>query len=146
MADYVEKFKASDPFNMEGFNAKIDQINTSVEKAGGVKLENVYTYSSGAHITNIDISNYTNAKLFLLVIQGNQGDFANFIVPNILLNTIITVPYYKRTGSDSGDWKITGLAYKINNNSTFEVLWTIDPNASYVSQSGFVVTNLYAIM
>lgn len=35
MADYVEKFKASDPFNMEGFNAKIDQINTSVEKAGG---------------------------------------------------------------------------------------------------------------
>ena len=33
MADYVEKFKASDPFNMTEFNAKIDQTNTAIEAA-----------------------------------------------------------------------------------------------------------------
>ena len=68
MADYVEKFKASDPFNMEGFNAKIDQINTAMGYPKWINIGRKQVTSNGASVefTNANVSANYNVAIAVI--------------------------------------------------------------------------------
>jgi hypothetical protein len=92
MADYVEKFKASNPFNMEGFNAKIDQTNTAIEALGkaGFTLQKILDKQSLIVGQGVSLTIPAGTKM-LIVTKQSASSIANIDTGNTftLTNAVI---------------------------------------------------------
>ena len=148
MADYVEKFKASDPFNMAGFNAKIDQINTAVE--AGMKITKVFEQGSGAAVTEVDISAVSSKAIFFIAkcLTGRPSHVIEVIIPaNMPLGTAnrldTNMPIIYRTGSDVGDWSIDVLAYTLTK-TLLKFMGQVTPGGPYLTTKT-TISELYAV-
>ena len=148
MADYVEKFKASDPFNMEGFNAKIDQINTAVE--AGMKITKVFDQGSGAAVTEVDISAVSSKAIFFIAkcLTGSPTQVIEVIIPaNMPLGTAnrldTNMPIIHRTGSGVGDWSFDVLAYTLTS-TLLKFAGQVTPGGQFLT-TRTTISQLYAV-
>lgn len=152
MADYVEKFKASDPFNMEGFNTKIDQTNTALEaaQAAGMKVVTLFEQGSGSRVNSVNIANVVDkAILFVLItVAGTPTtNVASYVIPNsrkLLPNTTwdSVMPIAYKISNDVGGYRVDLMYYSINS-TQFTVLGHCAPNSSFNSEA--IISALYAI-
>lgn len=152
MADYVEQFKASDPFNMEGFNAKIDQTNTALEaaQAAGMKVVTLFEQGSGSRVNSVNIANVVDkAILFVLItVAGTPTtNVASYVIPNsrkllsnATWNSVMPIAY--KISNDIGGYRVDLMYYSINS-TQFTVSGHCAPNSSLNSEA--IISALYAI-
>lgn len=137
MADYVEKFKASDPFNMTEFNAKIDQTNTAIEAAqktfGVLYFNNTPNVNLESQVKTITLAREVFNKIKLIVCEC-VGDVSNKYGYSVLMaktssnkwegNLVTTVPIANQ---------IAGRYITLESTSETEVTLTIN--------NGYLATN-----